>query len=67
MTSNLEVTSDQEQAPQTEGQTATPPGELPKWVVRLFGLGLLAMRPGVFTCHAVLYWKPALRPRGAAA
>jgi hypothetical protein len=46
MTSNLEVTSDQEQAPQTEAQTATPPGELPKWVVRLFGLGLLAMTAG---------------------
>jgi hypothetical protein len=46
MTSNLEVTSDQEQARQTEAQTATPPGELPKWVVRLVGLGLLAMMAG---------------------
>ena len=46
MTSNLEVTSDQEQAPQTEAQTATPPGELPKWVGRLFGLGLLAITGG---------------------
>jgi hypothetical protein len=46
MTSNLAVTSDQEQAPQTEAQTATPPGELPKWVVRLFGLGALAITAG---------------------
>ena len=39
-----DVTLSQELAAQTEAQT--PPGELPNWVVRLFGLGLLAMMAG---------------------
>ena len=33
MTSHQDVTSDQEQAPQTEAQTPPPPVEIPKWVI----------------------------------
>ena len=47
MTSHQDVTSHQEQAAQTEAQTPPPPViEIPKWVVRLFGSGLLAITAG---------------------
>ena len=47
MTSHQDVTSQQEQAAQTEAQTPTPPViEIPKWVVRLFGSGALAITTG---------------------
>ena len=47
MTSHQQnMTSPQQQA-QTEAQTPTPPIiELPKWAVRLFGSGLLAITAG---------------------
>jgi hypothetical protein len=38
------MTPHQEQASQTEAQTQAPPeGELARWLVRLFGSGLLAI------------------------
>jgi len=46
MTSHQDVTSDQEQASQTKAQTPPLPLETPKWVVRLFGSGLLVITAG---------------------
>ena len=43
MTSYQDVTSYQELAAQTGTQTPPPPVEIPKWMVRLFGSGALAM------------------------
>ena len=46
MTSHQDVTSYQELAAQTETQAPPPPIEIPKWVVRLFGSGALAITAG---------------------
>ena len=44
MTLHQDVTSYQEA--QTEAQIPPPPVEIPEWVVRLFGLGALAITAG---------------------
>jgi hypothetical protein len=46
MTSYQDVTSYQELAAQTGTQTPPPPVEIPKWVVRLFGSGAIAITAG---------------------
>ena len=46
MTSYQDVASYQELAAQTGTQTPPPPVEIPKWVVRLFGSGALAITAG---------------------